>query len=197
MKDCNFLDLLCLLDIDDSRIQQSVFNVIDTLQLQTNINSRCIMGSDNLKGAKLLIKLCSKWFSNLGVMMRLLSATMDTIAILFLSCGCATYQSSLIPESQNFVESSLPEVNKLVNEAKLTFDSHLQNMLVSVQKVLENLGSTGKKNNILHMGNFRDTLVDEEIRVRMKQKFEKSMTYLEQYAFLIAVINQVSSNLKD
>lgn len=191
-KECNFVDLICLIDIDDSRIQRCVFNAIEDLQLQTNINSRCTMGMEILKGTKHLLELCSKFISDQSVMLRLLPTTMDTLSRLFLLCANATLQSTLVPDTNHLVKESLPVFSKLVKQQNLEFDTHLQSMLISLQKLIQHFATDEQRTNTVYFGNVRDSLVHDESRVRLKAQFDKSMTYLEQYSFLLAVINQVS-----
>ncbi|XP_063441987.1 uncharacterized protein LOC134722309 [Mytilus trossulus] len=193
IKNGDFLGMINLLDIDDRRIQTSVFSAIDTYQLQTSLYSRCIRGTDMLKGAKHLFELCRKWSANQFAMVSLLPLTLDTTAVLYLSsCVSGLAQSNLGPAIQIFTENSLPLVNKIISDSTLSAgSSHCQYMLLSLRKMMDNLKCIGTNPSPLQMGNFRDALMNESNRDELKTKFAKSMTYLEQYSLLMVVINQI------
>ncbi|CAC5409130.1 ABL1 [Mytilus coruscus] len=189
----DFLGMINLLDIDDRRIQTSVFSAIDSYQLQTNLCSRCIRGTEMLKGAKHLFELCRKWSANQFAMVSLLPLTLDTTAVLYLSsCVNGLSQSNLVPDIQIFTENSLPVVNKIILDNTLSASSsQCQYLLLSLRKLLDNMKCIGMNPSPLQMGNFRDALMNESNRDELKKKFVKSMTYLEQYSLLMVVINQI------
>ncbi|CAG2248284.1 unnamed protein product [Mytilus edulis] len=182
IKNGDFLGMINLLDIDDRRIQTSVFSAIDTYQLQTSLCSRCIRGTEMLKGAKHLFELCRKWSANQFAMVSLLPLTLDTTAVLYLSsCVSGLAQSNLGPAIQIFTENSLPLVNKIILDNSLSASSsQCQYLLLSLRKMLDNLKCIGMNPSPLQMGNFRDALMNESNRDALKIKFAKSMTYLEQ-----------------
>ncbi|XP_076110877.1 uncharacterized protein LOC143079424 [Mytilus galloprovincialis] len=186
----DFLGMINLLDIDDRRIQTSVFSAIDTYQLQTNLCTRCIRGTEMLKGVKHLFELCRKCSANQFAMVSLLPLTLDTTAVLYLeSCVSGVSQSNLAPDIQIFTENSLSVVNKIISDN--TLSSQCQYLLLSLRKLLHYLKKIGMNPSPLQMGNFRDALMNESSRDELKKKFAKSMTYLEQYSLLMVVINQI------
>lgn len=194
IKNGDFLNMLNLLDIGDCRIQCSVFSAIDAFQLETNLYSRCIMGMEVLRAAKYLFELCQKWCANPVAMVNLLPVTLDTIAILYLSsCISGMSHSNLVPEIQVFANNSISIVEKMISNSAASVESLpvYSDLLCSLKTILENLQNVGKNPSPLLMGNFRDCLMNQDSRIQLKMKFKNTMTYLEQYSFILIVINQV------
>jgi len=194
IKKGDFLDMLNLLDIGDCRIQCSVFSAIDAFQLETDLYGRCIIGTEVLRAAKCLFGLCQKWSANPVAMVKLLPVTLDTIAILYLSsCISGMSQSNLVPEIQVFADNSVLIVEKMISNSAASVESlpECSDLLCSLKTIFENLKNVGQNPSPLLTGNFRDCLMKEESRIQLKMKFRNTMTYLEQYSFILIVINQV------
>ncbi|CAC5409129.1 unnamed protein product [Mytilus coruscus] len=192
----DYLGLITLLGIADYNIQENIIVTLNHLQLEDNIMNRCLRANDLFTAAKWLLGIVKANFGDSHIMVNLLPVVLETISMLYLSTLTITMLDEKVKgEIESFCVESDQSLRSLVANHIAGNKDALSGLIHSLLVLLLDFKTRVGISTSLKIGNLKDALMIQENRSRILRDFQNTMCFLEQYACLAFVANQVTKTM--
>lgn len=189
----DFLGLITLLGIAEYNIQEKIIAILNRLQLDDNIMNRCLRGQ-HFTVVKWLVGIVKSNYGDSHIVANILPVTCDSVAILYLSTlSNAELSNEMKSEIESFCSEACVSVRHIASTNVGSSKDTLRSLITTLHLLLTELKSRVGFSNSLKIGNLNDALMIPDNRSRLLEHFRHSMCFLEQYACLFFVANQVGS----